>query len=113
MGQRLSIGHYQAPEQTQSQQQRLDRALRAELRQARTLSLRLQLVEAVHGERYNPEGKCPLCEGKMTAADVLRGFRDSPTDTTTQCPSCKRRFQPKLVTGGFASRAEVPFYCAS
>jgi len=72
---------------------------------------RMQLVQALHDERYEPKAQCPSCAHELTAVEILKGFNRDPADFTTGCPKCKERFSPRLVCFGPASRLELPFYC--
>lgn len=103
MGMGMSMGqHLEARmEQRITTAQRLDQQL----------SVRLELLEALHGERYHPVGDCPQCNRKLTKVEILKGFNDSPTDFTTRCTGCGHRFQPKLIHSTALSRAELPFFC--
>ncbi|MFH0779800.1 MAG: hypothetical protein V1928_02970 [Parcubacteria group bacterium] len=96
------------------QEQRLEQRLGLEQRMQLTNYLfqqRLNLIETVHGERYSPNAHCPCCGRKLKPAEILKGFTQDPNDFTTKCPGCKKRFEPKLINFGRASRAEVGFYC--
>lgn len=101
MGMSMSMG--------QHMEQRMSVAQRMEER----LALRLELLEALHGVRYQPEGDCPRCHRKLTKVEILRGFNNDPNDFTTRCTGCGCRFQPKLVHSTPISRAQVPFFCPS
>ncbi len=103
MGMSMSMGQEMRVEQRMSAEQRLDQQL----------SLRLELLEALHGERYQPTGDCPNCNRKMTKVEILKGFNDDPTDYTTRCTGCEHRFAPKLIWSTSLSRAELPFFCPS
>ena len=97
--------------QTQSVRQTL-KCSQAQL-QSHLLGLRLDLIEALRQERYEPKATCPGCGRKMTALEILRGFNQDPRDFTTECTGCHTRFQPLLICFGKdgASRIELPFYC--
>ena len=90
---------------------RLSQRLKQEHRLAQSLSLRTKLLDAVRGEKYNPKAVCPECSRKLSAADIVKGFRNDPTDITTCCPKCKHRFEAKLVCDVLGGRIEVPFLC--
>jgi hypothetical protein len=79
--------------------------------QTRQLSLRLDLLETLHGIRYEPHANCPKCSRKLTPLEIIKGFNSNPDDFTTECTSCHHRFEPKLIHFGQASRVEIPFYC--
>lgn len=69
-------------------------------------------MDALREERYEPDGKCPFCEHRLTNGEIITGFNRDPNDYTTKCPMCKKRFEPKLVyapMGGL--RFELAFYC--
>lgn len=75
------------------------------------LQLRLDVIEAVHGERFDPRGDCPKCFHELTGLEILRGFNEDPNDATTECPKCKTRFAPKLHRGSHSGWTELAFYC--
>jgi hypothetical protein len=76
------------------------------------LQYRRDLVEALHGEKFNPKGKCPKCEHRLSDYEIMKGFRDDPSDYTTACPMCKHRFLPHLYHAiGLGGSTEVAFYC--
>ena len=79
----------------------------------RMFTLRLDLVENIHGMKYMPKAECPNCSKKLKPLEILKGFNDDPYDFDTTCPGCKHRFSARLVAnfrnGG---TAELPFYCA-
>lgn len=95
-----------------SQRVETTQRMSAELRLDLQLSLRLELLEAIYGEQYHPTGDCPSCNRKMTKVEILKGFRNDPTDFTTKCTDCGHRFQPKLIARTAASSVEMPFFCA-
>lgn len=106
----MSVGQSLRTEVSQRQELRLAQ----EARQARQLSLRIDLLQAVRGDHYQPKAQCPACGHKLSDLEILKGFNDSPTDTTTGCPTCRTRFQPYLVCHlSSAVRVELPFYCSS
>ena len=72
---------------------------------------RMELAQAIHGETYNQRGQCPNCGHHLTPREILAGFSQSSTDTTTQCPQCDARFQPILIAWGQGSSIEVSYYC--
>lgn len=97
----------------QTLQQRLTAAQRLQISSV-VLALRLELVDALRGERYEPQGQCPKCSHKMEPAQVIQGFNRDVNDFTTCCPKCRHRFTPMLVC--FAAtgiRLELPFFCDS
>ena len=96
----------------QTQRIRLSQVQRIALQEL-GFSLRLQLVEALHGERYEPRAECPSCGRKMTPGEIIRGFNVDPRDFTTQCPECRHRFAPSLICFGNGSEIVLPFFCAS
>lgn len=79
----------------------------------RLIQTRMELAQAIHGETYNQRGDCTNCGHRLTPREILEGFSDSPTDTTTKCPRCKERFQPVLIAWGqgMASSIQVHYYC--
>lgn len=92
--------------------QRLTVGQRLEIKQT-MLTLRLDLIGAVHGGDYKPRAQCPKCERVLTALEIIQGFRQDPNDYTTECTFCHSRFEPKLIWRSGESRAEIPFYCPS
>lgn len=76
-------------------------------------STRMQLMEAVYGDRYTPQGICPECNQKLSAVEILKGFTQNPDDITTLCPRCGYRFPPKLIHSRGGVKADMPFYCAA
>ena len=74
-------------------------------------SLKIELIEALRAERYNPSGECPRCMHKLTHVEILSGFNRDPEDYTTKCPRCNTRFEPRLIMFGNDVRVELPFYC--
>ncbi|MBU4223782.1 hypothetical protein KJ934_00960 [Patescibacteria group bacterium] len=91
-------------------EQRLTQAQRIQLNQ-RIFGLRMELVQALRGDLYRPEGVCPNCGRKMTATEVIRGFNTDPNDFTTCCTGCGFRFEPELICVGEISTIRLPFYC--
>lgn len=99
--------------QHHSMEQRMTQAQRV-LCQAQMLSMRLELVGAIHGhEKFRPQALCPKCNRSLTTAEIFKGFVDDPNDLNTTCTRCGHRFPPKLVWQELVSAMEVPFFCAS
>ncbi len=96
-------------------EQRLEARLEARLEQAvkldYILSVRLALIQALRGEKYEPKAECPECGRDLTAVEIIRGFNQDPNDFTTSCTRCGYRFQPIIVCFHGESRMELPFYC--
>lgn len=90
--------------------QKLNQKQSLAIRQGLLLRQR-ELVEAVQGTRYQPRAECLACGHRLTDLEILKGFRDDPTDYTTQCPKCKARFEPKLYAASQYSRVLVAYYC--
>jgi len=44
-----------------------------------------------------PDSACPNCEHEMTEEEVRTGWRNDPTDFTTECPKCNTRFEAQLL----------------
>jgi hypothetical protein len=80
----------------------------------RLLQLRLDLIDAVYGERYTPSAKCPGCQRNMNPLEIIQGFNADPNDFTTACPKCQYRFEPKLINRSRSaiSSIVIPFYCS-
>lgn len=76
-----------------------------------TLALRLELIQQIRDERYEPKAQCPRCSRSMTAIEIISGFNQDPSDFTTCCPQCRHRFESTLVCFGNGTRIELPFYC--
>lgn len=111
-GMSLSLGLTQSQSMSQRQEQR--QTLKASLSQGLLLTMRIEILDTLFpGGRFHPRGKCPGCEHQMDEVEILKGFSADPYDTTTKCPKCSRRFEPRLVAGGMASTIELPFYCES
>lgn len=108
----MSLGMRVEQSVEQKLEQRIEKRLR--LRQ-RAFALRMELVQALRGERYVPKGDCPRCNKKMTPVEIIQGFNRDPNDFTTRCSNrrCRHRFAPILVWHANAVRAEAPFYCAA
>lgn len=104
----LSLGLIQRPMLTQHQV--LDQRL------AQRLDLRQELLAVIYDDGrliYHPNATCPKpgCGHKLTAVEILRGFRPVPTDPTTCCPKCKTRFQARLLASGGLATVEIWFLC--
>ncbi|TSC79128.1 MAG: hypothetical protein G01um101425_765 [Candidatus Peregrinibacteria bacterium Gr01-1014_25] len=108
MGMSMSMGMRTEQRHEQRQEQRQEMGMR----QAAQMTMRVALIQAIHGEKFNPRARC-TCGHDLRPIEILRGFRADPDDYTTQCPKCKRRFTAKLIATGRASDVELPFYCAS
>lgn len=102
----MSMGMRMQPQMLQTQSIKMAASLRI------TVSLRIQLLEALHGKKFKPEADCPKCHHELTPVEILSGFLDDATDISTECPKCKHRFNPKLAIHDHASSVEMPFYCA-
>lgn len=83
-----------------------------ETAQEHIFPLRLELIHALRGERYKPQGICPSCGRKLTPTEIIAGFNRDPNDFTTRC-TCGTRFEPLLICFGNELQIELPFYCAS
>jgi predicted nucleic acid-binding Zn ribbon protein len=83
--------------------------------QGHRLALRLtsiaRLREALGQDKYEPEGRCDGCGYCLKLSEILAGFLDDPYDTTTECPKCVTRFQPRLVAARAHVKIETFFYC--
>ena len=81
--------------------------------QESALTIRLELIEALRGSKYEPRGDCPRCNRKMSPFEIIKGFNNDPKDYTTECTGCHYRFEPKMVAGvGQYSTAMLPFFCS-
>jgi len=96
-------------------EQNLSLGMSLDLRQSislrEELSLRIRLLETVYQVKYQPVGDCPHCNRKLSHKEILKGFRQDPMDTTTRCPKCKTRFQPRLISRFASGRIELHFLC--
>jgi|TARA_B100001964_G_C14181824_1_gene576660 hypothetical protein len=81
--------------------------------EARVLGIRLELIQALRGEKYEPNATCPRCNRKLTPLEIIKGFNNDPNDFTTCCSACRHRFEPRLVCFVDGARIEVAFYCNS
>lgn len=107
----MSMGLVQQAEQSLAQ--RLEHRQRLEQRySAQILAMRVNILSALYPEgEFHPEGSCPSCGHKMSHEEILVGFSDDPHDTTTKCPKCSKRFQPRLASQSAATKIDLPFYC--
>ena len=96
--------------QSLSQSLQLTQEQRIVLQQL-SFSLRLDLIQALWGQRYEPRGTCPGCDRKLTAVEIIKGFNQDPNDFTTGCSACGRRFEPSLICFGDGVEIRLPFYC--
>lgn len=87
--------------------------LSQETAQEHIFSLRMELIHALRGERYKPQGICPSCRRKLTPTEIIAGFNQDPSDFTTLCTGCGTRFAPLLICFGKELNIELPFYCAT
>jgi hypothetical protein len=99
-------------------EQRLSVGLRLTVKQrlavqTQKLKLRLELLQVVRAERYEPHAVCPRCTRRLTPLEILHGFNRDPNDYTTKCPNCGHRFAPQLISFGEGSRMELPFLCGA
>jgi len=78
----------------------------------RLFGLRMELIQALRGDRYQAGEACPSCGQKLSAAEIIGGFNQDPDDFSTACVACQRRFNPRLICFGDGTRIELPFYCA-
>lgn len=75
-------------------------------------TLRMGLMEAVNGDRFEPRAVCTQCEYSLTPVEILKGFNQDPMDYRTTCPKCRQRFEPRLRRfERVGSSIEVSFYC--
>jgi len=81
--------------------------------EAKVLGIRLELIQALRGEKYEPNATCPRCNRKLTPLEIIKGFNNDPNDFTTCCSACGHRFEPRLVCFVDGARIEVAFYCNS
>lgn len=101
----LSLKPTQRQEQVQTIESRQEQLVK------HVLTLRTELILALHNERYQPEATCPNCHVELTSEAILIGFNHDPNDFTTSCPLCNTRFRPKLVCLSDNGSIEMPFYC--
>ena len=95
-----------------TQQQRLTQAQSLVINQMQ-LQRHRDLVEALHGDKFEPKARCPKCQHPLTDFEIMKGFRDDPRDYTTGCPKCKHRFHAKLHRSTDIGWVEMAFYCPS
>ena len=109
----LSMGFSQSLTCTQRQslEQKLTQEQRQNLVQTQLLRLRLELIEAVRGEKYTPEAVCPRCNRRLSPLEIIKGFNRDPNNFNTTCTNCRQRFAPKLIHHNRLARTELPFYC--
>lgn len=89
----------------------LSQKQRIRLEQGYRLELRLQLIHALRGEEYLLASKCPDCSAELEPIDIIRGFNKNPSDFTTGCPQCGKRFEPRVVCFDHGERIEFDLYC--
>lgn len=89
---------------------RISQEVRVEISQ-RIFGLRMELIQTLRQERYDPRGECPHCGKKLKAVEILRGFNRDPNDFTTKCVKCGTRFQPSLICFGKETSVTLPFWC--
>ena len=79
------------------------------------LSLRSQILQALHEDDYTPKASCPRCKRELKPREILEGFLDDPNDFTTKCTNeqCGHRFAPQFVMAIRGGRVELPFYCSA
>lgn len=102
---RMEIGFSSRQELSQRVEMSMDQRLEARY------TLRLALIESIHGRRYKPQAKCPKCSRKLTLLEILKGFSADPTDYDTTCTGCGTRFQAQLIHHSPAGNIEMPFLC--
>jgi hypothetical protein len=107
------MGMRMGPSMTHRMKLRHEIRLNSEIVLGLMFQARMQLVQALHDETYEPKAQCPSCAHELTAVEILKGFNRDPADFTTGCPKCKERFSPRLICFGPASRLELPFYCSA
>lgn len=102
-----------SPHLSHEQRQELKLTQRLEVRQSLdALAIRVEILQALRpGEHACPEGSCPKCLRDLTIKEILEGFLDDVNDTTTSCPECKHRFQPRLVARSVAGYTSIAFLC--
>lgn len=92
---------------------RQEQSVKQETVLGHVFSLRMELIEALRGERYRPRGICPSCGRKLKPEEIIAGFNRDPNDFTTKCPGCGTRFQPILICFGREMNIELPFFCSA
>lgn len=108
MGLRMSIGHRISMRHSLT----ITPAIRLQISHY-LFGLRMELVQALRAEKYEPQAECPKCHHKLTPVEILRGFNRDPNDFTTACSSCGHRFEPRLICFGEGTSVELPFWCRS
>jgi hypothetical protein len=84
------------------------------LEMSQKITMKCDLIEAMHGAKVRLKYGCPSCSHQLTAEELLKGFTNDPLDTSTKCPNCDERFQPLLAFSvGTNSDGEIYFMCAN
>lgn len=91
----------------------LNQVLNQTQRLTQFVNLKMELSQLLIQETFKPDGVCPRCDKKLTAAEILMGFNRNPADFTTGCPVCKTRFRPSLVHyfGNTLDQMRLSFLC--
>ncbi len=110
MQMRMSLDQRIRQTQRLAQSLRLSQEQRIQL-QGHSFTLRMDLVQELRGERYEPRATCLVCSRELTPMEIIHGFNQDPNDFTTCCSACGHRFEPMLVCFGDGMRIELPFYC--
>ncbi|MEI7742078.1 MAG: hypothetical protein WCJ29_06335 [bacterium] len=110
----MSMGFSHRMEARQAHRMEMRHAMTSEQRFEMAMRAQMMMIEALRGEQYSlDQNSCPKCGHKLTAQEVLAGFRNDAADLTTKCPICETRFCPDLVAKlGHGSSVYVSFYCA-
>lgn len=84
------------------------------------IEIKVRLIEALHGTTIRLQYDCGGfqrmlgCGYKLSAEELLKGFTTDPSDTSSMCPKCKKRFQPILTYSvGRGGSGEIIFMCAN
>lgn len=73
------------------------RRSRAERELPKTLQLRFEVISALNDFEYWFENQCPKCGYLLNFLEVCGGFSKSSNNLNTGCPSCGKRFRPRLA----------------
>jgi hypothetical protein len=85
------------------------------------IEIKMNLIQAFHDTQMKLRYECGGfnrglgCGYTLSAEELLKGFTSNPSDTSTVCPKCKKRFQPILkftIGTGASGDGEIYFMCS-